>query len=316
MAKVSLRDTLDSIRDGINSRSRFWENVILNFTEGYDIAYKNHTDNLPTKMVESPAVAVIFATLTTASTAWLSGGWVVAMTPLTSVITSIGEKIGEVADDSVTKIPGVSASSASYFRSLKSALNSFEGNVLEYIRKCRYKLDKGDIKILPAERDKYLNLLQLSPYWFPPKNLSSENKALQEELAVEFEIGFWAEWGKQLAKASPNEIVGYDFDKASIRLEKLNVKIPGTAGVAGISQQDFSIENAKKGRGRSIGGGMNNRIWAQDVVAWGEKYVSKKQFGDPLPANVQNYILQKQSPLFVDLLKMGYEFLKGRGIVE
>lgn len=313
MAEASLKEILDITRDGINIRAKYWENVIANFTEGYEIAKKQHENNLPVKLTDD-VVILIFSLIAAGSTAWLAGGWVVAMTPIASAITKMGENLASPPDSSIIPISAAPGTSETYFRFLNSSLNTIVANMLEHIRKCREILnDKGDVKIPVDQKIKIGQALELSPFWHSPSKLSIWNEELQKEIAIEFEMGFWAEWAKALKAASPNDIRKYNFDKVSKRLEDLKITIPPSIPSHKYSFQQLAIKSGKSGRTRSIGGGMNNTWWASDVAEWGKNYKPVKQFGDPLPSTVEFYMLDKSIPED-DFLKKGLEFLSKMGL--
>lgn len=288
MSNLSLKDNLDNLRDTIEIKQKLWENVIINFTEGYKIAKNNHEANLPQKHADGESVQLAFAMITSGALKFLPGGIGILVMPLEESVKKLGKYLDSLPEIPEIKQSAVNISGETYFNRLKSTLNSVTTNLLEYIRIQRYKLDEtGDITITQKEKETVDNLIKMAPYLYPPRDLSHWNSNLQNEIGLEFEKEFWAEYTKKIgAKKAIGAAHSYDVSKMLLRLQKL--------GVIKLKNKYYEHENYRKNPLSNITINAFEFETLIELADWGKNYFPAKRFGGQLPPAVNLYLASAQ----------------------
>lgn len=87
-------------------------------------------------------------------------------------------------------------------------IGEFTDKIEDDLESLRYGLNNGRITKSPAELDKYIGIMLLSPIWWPPKIYSHTTVANQQlSMQAAFDLYFALHWCKQIVSTTSNPLV-------------------------------------------------------------------------------------------------------------
>jgi hypothetical protein len=285
-----------------------WGTVFNQLGTAFNMAHKNHTENLPRYAVGTAGPDFMKDYVMAGAVAWLAWGGPkgLLLVPIVNGINLAVAHLYKRPKNVKIESPAIDLTPAEFSGSLKHVLDTAFQPVLEFLNACIRHSDVSE-KIPMSSTREVWSMLGLSPTSYVPKDWKTWKA---EEIAAEFERQLWVKWAKNIEEdVAKNKKAGtlrtYSYRSVLVRLADVTKwQRDGQAEAFARMAQEHpdNSDNEKL-----------NVISFVKVLKWAQNYRPLMKFDYPLPGAVVSEMQRLDKfPAHVDTLLLGAPLLRAR----